>query len=1070
MAEKRLESLKRRLMNNSELHRRYTQEMSKYVDEGYAELVPDDDIKKSEKIWYLPHHPVFNPKKPEKLRIVYDCAAEFQGNSLNKSLLQGPDLTNGLVGVLTRFREEKIAIVADIRGMFHQVKVCSDDRNALRFLWWRNGNLEEPALVYRMTVHLFGATSSPSCASFCLQQVVAQFGEGYSLMTCQAINRNFYVDDFLFSCSTTTEGRLLVTEVTEMLEKGGFQLTKWLSNDDDAASCIPIEAKGMANKSLPGTNCTGERVLGVFWDIERDCFRFTADFPEKAYTGRGIASMMHSLYDPLGFVVPLLVESKILLRDLNERDWDAPLTDDECKRWENWLKSVELLKNLEISRCLKNKGATKIFRYELHHFADASLTAFGTVSYLRTVETNTNIQCSFLIGKSFLAPAGLTIPKLELCAAVVAARMDELLRKELTFEINQTYLWTDSKAVLMCIRNKRRKFPIYIANRLAEIEHLTSSDSWHYVPSHMNPADEASRGLTAKKLLKNAKWLGGPEFLHKETYEWPNEIDEAANVGTILSSTAKNSNPLDKLIARYSSSHRLKVASAWILRIARRSKMKVAGSTEAEMKAQMLPHLTKEELDDAELRLIQYEQRNHLPKLYAALENGKTLNKTNCPQRLLNCNPKLVHNTIRLNGRIEKAVGVDYETRFPVVLPSDSHLTSLIIDKYHRMTGHGGINHTFNELRMKFWVECGSSTIRKSLKECMVCRKRKAKVGEQIMANLPEARLQINQPPFSHTGVDFFGPIYVKRGRSEEKRYGCIFTCMSTRAVHIEVAHSLTTESFLMALERFVARRRHVHDLYSDNGTNFIGAQRVIQEYLKKWNQKQIRDSLQCLDIEWHFNTPTASHFGGAWERLIRTVRKILNDISEHRVYDDENLRTVLTKVEAIMNSRPLTPVCFSELTDRALTPNEILTPGSDDRMMMLETCDRDQHSRNSWLRAQFVVNKFWERWAKEYLPTLAERSKWKTEFRNFQVDDVVVIPVDRQPRAQWPLGRVVDVHPDDKGKVRSVTLKTKDGSIKRPIAKLCMLIPNDVKTVGYVPSWLDEKSNDPPEDSNKKN
>ena len=165
--------------------------------------------------------------------------------------------------------------------------------------------------------------------------------------------------------------------------------------------------------------------------------------------------------------------------------------------------------------------------------------------------------------------------------------------------------------------------------------------------------------------------------------------------------------------------------------------------------------------------------------------------------------------------------------------------------------------------------------------------------------------------------MDFFGPICVKRGRSEEKRYGCILTCISTRAVHIEVAHLLTTESFFMALERFLAQRKHVYYLYSDNRTNFFGAQRIIQEYLKKWNWKQIRDSLQCLDIEWHFNTPTASHFGGAWERLIRTFRTISNDISAHRIYDDENLRTVL-KVEAIMNSRPLTPVCFSELTVRA--------------------------------------------------------------------------------------------------------------------------------------------------------
>ena len=186
-----------------------------------------------------------------------------------------------------------------------------------------------------------------------------------------------------------------------------------------------------------------------------------------------------------------------------------------------------------------------------------------------------------------------------------------------------------------------------------------------------------------------------------------------------------------------------------------------------------------------------------------------------------------------------------------------------------------------------------------------------------------------------------------------------------------------------------------MHNLYSDNGTNFVGAQKILLEYLKEWNQKRIHDSLQCLDIAWHFNTFTASHFGGAWERFIRTVRKILNDITPCRVYDDENLCSVLTKVEAIMNSRPLTPICFSELTDRALTPNDILTPGSNDRMIMIESSDKDQYStKNSWLRAQFVANKFWKRWAKKYLPTFAERSKWKRVLRNFQRGDIVSIPV----------------------------------------------------------------------------
>ena len=992
IAEKRLLSLKRRLAKDEKLHKRYTEEIEKYVEEGYAEAVPDDFDNANEAVvnWYLPHHPVFNAKKPDKVRIVFDCAAEYHGKSLNKALLQGPDLTNSLVGVLTRFREEKIAVVADIKGMFHQVKVTPKDRDALRFLWWPGGNMNDKAKTYRMTVHLFGAISSPSSAAFCLKQTALQYGDGYSERACKVVDNNFYVDDLLLSCPTVEDAQQVVAEVKEMLRKAGFQLTKWLSNHNDVVSSFPNEEKGLANKPLPDANNAGERVLGVLWDIENDEFRFSIDVHKRPPTKRGILSMMHSLYDPLGFVAPILIEPKSLLRNLKDRDWDELISDSECERWEKWLQSLEFLKKLRVKRSFQSDQ--NVIRYELHHFADASATALGAVSYLRTVDVNMNINCYFLLGKSYLAPFGLTIPRLELSAALTAARLDELLRKELSIEIDESYFWSDSKAVLMSIRNPRKKFPVYVANRLAEIETLSLAKSWHYVPSQLNPADEVSRGMSAKRLVEKGKWLTGPEFLCKEQDKWPTEEVAVALPATLLKEP--NSSPIDKLINRHSSLHRLKVATSWILRFIKFLKLKADKVSVDEIKQQFDTYVTKDELDVAEKQLIKFEQRTCLPQLFRALKDNKELSKAQCSRALMNNNPHLVDGVIRLNGRIGKAP-VPFETRFPCVLPPESSLTKLFILECHARVGHNGLYHTFNELRTKFWFERGSSFVRRCLKDCIICRKRNAKLGEQFMSDLPLARLHFGQPPFTHTGVDYFGPVLVTRGRSEEKRYGCIFTCMSTRGVHIEVAHSLSTESFLMALERFVARRRHVEHLYSDNGTNFVGAHKILKEYISDWNQKHIHGVLRRLNISWHFNTPTASHFGGAWERLIRTVRKIMTDISPHRIYNDENLRTVLTKVESIINSRPLTPIQFSEVSEKALTPNDILAPGSDNRMIMIETSDRDRCSRNAWRRAQHVVNCFWQRWQKEYLPTLLGRKKWRKCHRNFQVCDIVLVASD---------------------------------------------------------------------------
>ena len=683
IAEKRLNSLKGRLVKDKALHERYTAEMQKYIDEEYAEIVSEKNDDVSTVIWYLPHHSVMNPKKPDKVRIVFDCAAELHGQSLNKALLQGPDLTNSLVAVLIRFREKRIAIVADIRSMFHQVKVPSENRDVLRFLWWTDGKLNSKPSTYRMTVHLFGAISSPSCAAFCLKQAVLGYGHDYSEQARKAVDKNFYVDNFLISCSSADSGKRLIAEVKQMLQKAGFELTKWISNNNDVISSLPKEQRGLANKSLPRSKNAAERVLGVLWDIEDDEFRFIVDIPEKPLTKRGILSMMHSLYDPLGFVAPVLIEAKSLLRGIKNRGWDETISEDERQCWKRWLDSLNHLKNLRVKRSFQN--SENVIRYELHHFVDASMTALGAASYLRTVDLDMNFDCCFVLGKSYLAPLGLTIPKLELSAALTAARLDEMLRKELTIPIEESHFWSDSKAVLMSIRNSQKKFPVYVANRLAEIENLTSTENWHYIPSQINPADEVSRGISAKRLVKSGKWLTGPDFLYKSQDQWPTEEKTTLTVAAVTDKQVLSS--VDKLIKRYSSWHRLKVATAWLLRYGKYLKLKVAKNPMGEIQKEIATYLTKSELETAENQLIKYEQRARLPRLFLALKEEKDLNKSKCSKGLIDNNPQLVNGMIRLNGRIGKAP-VAYETRYPCVLPFDSSLTNLIIEEYHLRTGH----------------------------------------------------------------------------------------------------------------------------------------------------------------------------------------------------------------------------------------------------------------------------------------------------------------------------------------------------------------------------------------------
>ncbi len=277
------------------------------------------------------------------------------------------------------------------------------------------------------------------------------------------------------------------------------------------------------------------------------------------------------------------------------------------------------------------------------------------------------------------------------------------------------------------------------------------------------------------------------------------------------------------------------------------------------------------------------------------------------------------------------------------------------------------------------------------------------------MADLPTERITADLPPFTNVGVDYFGPIDVKRGCACVKRYGVIFTCMASRAVHLEVAYSLDTDSCINALRRFICRRGQVCHLRSDNGTNFTSAERELKRALEELNHNKITKFLVHKGIKWSFNPPSASHHGGAWERLIRMVRKVLSSVLTQQTLDDEGLHTVLCEVEAILNNRPITKMSEDPNDLEPLTPNHLLTmkrkpvypPGLFEKS--------DQYVKRRWKQVQYLSDLFWKRWIKEYLPLLQERQKWTKERRNLVLGDIVLIADSSAPRNSWMLGRVLE-------------------------------------------------------------
>ena len=307
------------LAGKSKKNRTYAEEYKVFMDnvlqKGYAEKVPQAQAQRNDgHVWYIPHHGVYHKRK-RKLRVVFDCSSTYQAKSLNSELLQGPDLTNSLLGVLLRFRQERFAVMADIEAMYYQVQVQQNHRDFLRFLWWPEGDISRPLEVYRMKVHLFGAVSSPSIANFALKQTGRDHSDQYSNEVFNTIKNSFYVDDCLKSVASTSQAIKLTKGLMEACAQGGFTLTKWVSNSQEVLATIPERhrAKVVAQLDLDKEKPPLERVLGIQWDIHRDTFGFSVSIQDRVPTRRTILSIVSSIYDPLGFLSPFILKAKPLM-------------------------------------------------------------------------------------------------------------------------------------------------------------------------------------------------------------------------------------------------------------------------------------------------------------------------------------------------------------------------------------------------------------------------------------------------------------------------------------------------------------------------------------------------------------------------------------------------------------------------------------------------------------------------------------------------------------------------------------------------------------------------------------
>ena len=1042
MAYRRLCSTEKKLSKDKAMAETYDSIVLDYLRKGYIQRICDRD---SRDAWYLPHFPVVKPgRSTTKVRIVFDASAKCQGTSLNDAIHEGPKLQNDLFQILLRFRNKPVALVCDIAEMYMQIGVHEKDCSFLRFLW-RSMNVNDDVQIYEFKRVVFGLNVSPFLAQFVSQENARKF-QHLLPKAAETVLRSTYMDDSLDSVNTESEAIELYEQLTALWGKASMRPRKWLSNSAEVLSHIPVEDRAeevdLNKDQLPAT-----KTLGLVWVANEDEFSFRNSTPQnrEILTKRSFLSEIARIFDPLGFLAPFHVRAKIIMQQmwLKGVGWDDDL--DPCLKQMalQWLGEVQELHGIRFSRCLQLN--LEITKSTMHVFVDASEEAYGAVAYDVKHYVNGSTSSQLVAAKSKVAPLKATsIPRLELMAAVLGVKLLLAITRAVEIDTSGAVMWSDSQNVLCWIKNQSRNFKTFVANRVGYIQESTEPSQWKHVPSELNAADVITRG-THVPSLKESMWTNGPEFIQLSENHWPKQ---SIKTKTLDENHETKANVLDKQMpATFVST-----ADTWLIEPTRHSDWlhlvrlrawvcRFVNNCRSTPDSRQTGVLQPEEIVDAEYQIIGQAQHEVFGKEILALKSKKPIASSS---KIVGLDPVLDDDgLVRSGGRLKFADCLPFDARFPVILPRRHWVTKLIVKKYHEDGKHClGTNQMLASISSRFWIVAGREEIREWGKTCAKCIKNKAKPAVQKMAPLPKSRVKCSYRAFSQTGVDFAGPFLTihGRGKPRHKRYLCLFTCLATRAVHLEMAYSLDTDSFLNAFYRMANRRGMPTEMISDNGTNFVGAVKELKNLVAQLDENAVKTSLANHGVVWKFNPPQAPHFGGVFECMIKAAKKAIFAILSSGDINDEELMTAFSGAEALINSRPLTYHSSDHRDDVPLTPNHFLH-GQIGGVFAPDSVDYTPFNpRKRWRRVQELVRHFWRRWMKEWLPSLQTRKKWFNPRRDLQVDDVVLIISPNQPRGTWDIGRIQEAHPGSDGLVRVVTIQTSRGVLTRPVTKVCPL------------------------------
>ncbi|XP_055601262.1 uncharacterized protein LOC129750077 [Uranotaenia lowii] len=865
----------------------------------------------------------------------------------------------------------------------------------------------------------------------------------------------------LLSVETEKEAITLASEVKTIHSHAGFEIRNFHSN----SSIVSDTLEGRLKSDVPsdidmniGKEETTEKVLGMWWDTSKDCFVFKVSpridpaliSGNKIPTKREVLRTLMQIFDPLGLVGHFLMFLKCLLQEIwrTSVGWDDPIEHKEFQKWKRWLEVLPTMTQVEIPRCYRSLVPINLSTdVQLHTFVDASENGMAAVTYLR-FENNGIVECGLVSSKTRVSPLKfLSIPRSELQASVIGARLSKSIMESTTVTINKRYFWTDSKTVLCWLSSDHRKYSQFVSHRVSDILESTDLSEWHWIPSKLNVADDGTKWKNFPDFNSTSRWIRGPNMLSLPMSYWPRSEESLGTTDVelrhqVLSHQEYPSNLIN-----------VEDFSVWTV-LLRKTAFALRYLYNLQRTARKQPILTGplacEDLQKGEQFLFRIAQKTDYAHEIELLGSQTSHEWKTCIPRkspLFKLCAFLDSNQVlRMQGRISSCEFALPDTRNPIILPRNHHVTRLIVSSIHSRYHHQNHETVINEIRQRYHIPSIRSLYKQVRKSCQVCKNQNAKPLPPIMSELPVGRMSAFARPFSHMGIDYFGPMLVVNGRKQEKRWGVLATCLTTRAIHLQIAHSLTTNSCMMAIRNIMSRRGVPICIYSDRGTNFIGADKELKSALKDINQDKLIAEFTSPNTKWSFNPPASPHMGGAWERLIRSVKQNLAKLNPNHRPNDETLENMLIEIENIVNSRPLTHVPIDDDSSEVLTPNHFLVGSSNGLKPWVPFDDSAIAVRKSWQLSQTMANVFWRRWVHDYLPTLTRRHKWFENTKPIEVGDITVIVDPNLPRNCWPKGRIIATNISPDGCRRWASIQTATGIYDRPVAKLAIL---DIGVIG---------------------